>query len=324
MDKKSKSVDDPNMPSKIKALSWRTAKTLHQIQILSCDLCDFITWESPDHGAPFWRIYWHNKRGAEIVVGGKTVPIRPGYLVLIPPNTHFSSRLRNPVRQLFVHFLVEPRFRGRTDTVFQIRATKEQADCCRRISAQLVADTASISASLLSQILVSLALLELPANEWVPRFEDSRITQAVESITEAYPARIDNATLAREARMHPSAFIRLFRQCTGQTPLSHLMNLRLEEACNLLHYDEASLEEIADKTGFGERGYFTRIFSRDFNCSPAKYRRLVNVSNRLRPDGQGLGRKTRSIRRKSQCKAEIDLRLIGGGLHLAQARFTIG
>ena len=283
IDKSGGVVDDLNMPSKIKAVNWRTAKTLHQIQILSCDLCDFITWESPDHCAPFWRLYWHNKRGAEITVGMKTVPIRPGYLVLIPPNTHFSSRLRNPVRQLFVHFLVEPRFRGKVDAVFQFRATKDQADHCKRIGEQLMTDTLSIRTSLLSQVLVSMALLELPLNEWAPRFEDSRITRAVDSIAKEYPSKIDNTTLARKARMHPSAFIRLFRQCTGHTPLNYLMNQRLEEACTMLHYDEASLDEIADKTGFGERGYFTRVFTRGLNCSPAKYRKLVNVSNRLRP-----------------------------------------
>lgn len=283
MDKNGQTVNDLNMPSKIKAVSWRTAQTLHQIQLLSCDLCDFVTWESPDHCAPFWRLYWHNKRGAEIAIGGKSIPIRPGYLVLIPPNTHFSSRLRNPVRQLFVHFLVEPRFRGKGNAVFQIRATKEVADHCKRIGEQLTADTMNLRTSLLSQILVSKALLELPLNEWTPRFEDPRITRAVDAITKEYPAKIDNGTLARKARMHPSAFIRLFRQCTGHTPLDYLTNLRLEEACSMLHYDEASLDEIADKTGFGERGYFTRIFSRNLNCSPAKYRKLVNVSNRLRP-----------------------------------------
>lgn len=283
IDKIVRSVNDLNVPSKIKAASWRTAKTLHQIQILSCDLCDFVTWESPDHCAPFWRLYWHNKRGAEITVGGKSIYIRPGYLVLIPPNTHFSSRLLNPVRQLFVHFLVEPRFRGKVDAVFQLRATTEQAEQCKRISEQLATDTASLRTSLLSQILVSLALLELPLIEWAPRFENTRITRAVDSIAKEYPAKIANTVLAREARMHPSAFIRLFRQCTGHTPLNFLVNLRLEEACSMLHYDEASLDEIADKTGFGERGYFTRVFTRGMNCSPAKYRKLVNVSNRLRP-----------------------------------------
>ena len=271
------------MPSHLKAELWLTAKTLHQIQILSCDLCDFVTWRSPDLIAPYWRLYWHNKRGAEITVAGKAMPIRPGHLVLVPPSTHFSSRLRNPVRQLFVHFLVEPRFRGQADTVFQFRATREQADYCKRIVAQITTDTSSIRTSLLSQILVSLALLKLSPEDWAPRFEDARITSAVESVTAAYPAKIANTVLAHKAGMHPSAFIRLFRQCTGHTPLDYLMNLRLEEACSMLHYDDATLDEIAERTGFGERGYFTRVFSRSLSCSPARYRKLVNVSKRLRP-----------------------------------------
>ena len=110
------------MPSRIEATSWRTAKSLHQIQLLSGDLCEFTVWEAPDHCAPFRRLYWHDRRGAEVTVGGSTVPIRSGYLVLISPNTHFSSRLLRPVRQLFEHFIVEPHFRGAGDSVFQIRA----------------------------------------------------------------------------------------------------------------------------------------------------------------------------------------------------------
>ncbi|MFT3780523.1 MAG: AraC family transcriptional regulator [Nibricoccus sp.] len=274
------------MPSKIHATRWLTAKTLHQVQILSCDLCDFVTWESPDHCAPFWRLYWHNKPGGEISVADKTVPIKPGHVVLIPPNTHFSSRLRRPVRQLFVHFLVEPRFRGKAGVVFQFRTAKELATLCRNVAEQITTDAASLRASLLAQMLVASALLNISDGEWAQRFEDSRVTGAVDLIAGAYPSRIANTTLAKRARMHPSAFIRLFRQCTGHTPLGYLTNLRLEEACNMLHYDEASLEEIAAKTGFGERGYFTRVFSRDMNCSPAKYRKLVNVSQRLRPSGK--------------------------------------
>lgn len=285
MDKSGRLGDVSDMPSGIAATSWRTAQTLHQIQLLSCDRCDFTAWEVPDHCAPFWRLYWHDRSGAEIVVGGATIPIRPGHLVLIPPNTHFASRLRNPVRQLFQHFLVEPHFRDAAGTVFQVRATKEQADLCRRIGDAIATDAADIGISFLGQMLIASALLELPRSGWAPRFEDPRITRAVASIRGKYPERIANAVLAREAGLHPSAFIRLFRRCTGQTPLQHLVNLRLEEACSMLHYDEASLDEIAAKTGFGERGYFTRVFTRGMNCSPARYRKLVNVSNRLRPGG---------------------------------------
>ncbi len=273
------------MASNLDATRWLTAQTLHQIQILSCDLCDFVTWEAPDHCAPFWRLYWHDKAGAEIGLAAGPLRIRPGHLVLIPPNTHFSSRLRHPLRQLFLHFLVEPRLKEPMDTVFQLRGTELQRDCCARIVREIQADPAGIAISLLGQMLVASALLGLPRELWSPRFEDPRITRAVEAIARAYPTRIDNRRLAAEACLHPSSFIRLFRRCTGHTPLEHLTNLRLEEACTLLHYDDASLDEIAAKTGFGERGYFTRVFSKAMNCSPARYRKLVNVNARLRPRG---------------------------------------
>ena len=283
MDRSGRSVDVFNMPSKIEATSWLTAKLLHQIQILSCDLCEFTVWDVPDHCSPFWRLYWHDKRGAEIELAGKTVAIRPGVLFLIPPNTHFSSRLRNPVRQFFMHFIVEPHYRAAPDTVFPLRATPAQKDCCRRIVTAIKRDTSDIGLSFLSQALVAEALLQLPRDGWAPRVEDPRITRAAETLQRNYPAKTDTRTLAREAGMHPTSFIRLFRQCTGHTPLAYLTNLRLEEACSMLHYDEATLDEIAEKTGFGERGYFTRIFTRGMNCSPARYRKLVNVSSRLRP-----------------------------------------
>ena len=285
MDKINIYIHDLNMASNLKAARWITARTLHQIQILSCDLCDFTRWELSDECAPFWRLYRHDKSGAEVNVAGKTIPILPGHITLVPPNTRFSSRLRNPVRQLFMHFLVEPRFPMHTDAVFQFAANGAVADCCDEIVRLLEVDAAGMRVSLLGQILVSMALLELPEQKWSPRFEDSRITDAVESIGRAYPAKVGNEALACAANMHPSAFIRLFRQCTGRTPLDYLMDMRLEEACTMLHFDDASLDEIAEKTGFGERGYFTRVFSRKMNCPPARYRRLVNVSNRLRPSG---------------------------------------
>lgn len=286
MDKMSRVGDILNMPSNLKASRWLTAQTLHQVQILSCDVCDFVTWDAPDHCAPFWRLYWHNNRGAEINLGKGPLAIRPAHLVLIPPNTHFASRLTKPVRQLFLHFLIEPRYRAPEGEVFQFRATKPQSACCQKIIGELVASPAGMAASLLSQMLVSSALLQLPTSGWTQRFEDARITRAVESIAGAYPGKIGNAVLARDACMHPSAFIRLFRQCTGHTPLEFLMHLRLEEACSMLHYDDASIDEIAEKTGWTDRGYFTRVFSRSMNCSPARYRKLVNVSSRLRPGGR--------------------------------------
>lgn len=283
MDEIDRLVDDLNMRSRVHAGRWRTARSLHQIQLLSCDVSELTAWERPDHCAPFWRLYWHDRTGAEIQVGERVIPLTPGFVALIPPNTRFSSLLRNPVRQFFLHFLVEPAFRAPPNTVFLRRASKEQAALCARIVALLMKDDANLQLSFLGQMLIASELIAVPSELWAERFDDPRITRAVTTIKQAYPRKVGNPTLAEQACLHPSAFIRLFRRCTGHTPLEYLTNLRLEEACTMLHYSEATIDEIADRVGFSDRAYFSRVFGRRLNCAPARYRRLVNVGNRLRP-----------------------------------------
>jgi AraC-like DNA-binding protein len=285
MDNGSQIVDNINMPSDMVSSRWLTARSLHQVQILSCDVSDFEKWDCTDHCSPFWRLFWHEGEGAVINLAGREVPLPARRLIVILPNTHFSSRLTKPVRQFFLHFLVEPHYRGSADAVFQLNPSPWQEDLCAGIVARLLADASDIRASFEGQMLAASALLALPVDGWTRRYEDARVSRAVESLAEGYPAWPGNELLARRAGMHPTSFIRLFRRATGHTPLQHLVNLRLEEACSMLHFDDATLDEIAERCGFGERGYFTRVFSRNMNCSPARYRRLVNVSSRLRPTG---------------------------------------
>lgn len=61
------------------------------------------------------------------------------------------------------------------------------------------------------------------------------------------------------------------------------MNLRIEEACVLLHQLAAGIDEIAERSGFCDRTYFSRVFVGRLNCTPARYRGLVNTADRLRP-----------------------------------------
>lgn len=285
IDKSDKSVHKNDMPSDLKSRTWLTATSLFQIQILSCDLVDFVKWDSPDHCAPFWRLYWHNRSGGELVFKGETRSVRPNQVILIPPNTHFGSRLRKPFTQFFLHFRVEPAIVAHESQAFHLKGSPVQLSLCRRICRELQRDATSHRSALWSQMLVADALSMLPKELWTERFEDARITRAVGAIREAYPRRLPNPTLAREAGLHAASFLRLFARHTGHTPRAYLMHLRMEEACSLLHHDEASLDEIAERTGFCDRSYFTRVFTRRMNCSPAHYRRLVNVSERKRPSG---------------------------------------
>ena len=69
-----------------------------------------------------------------------------------------------------------------------------------------------------------------------------------------------------------SRVIILFKKTTGITPAKYILNLRIEESVSLLTSTELSLEEIAERTGFGSSTYMNRIFKQKLGCTPGKFR----------------------------------------------------
>ena len=69
------------------------------------------------------------------------------------------------------------------------------------------------------------------------------------------------------------SFKRRFEQCTGMSPLEYVHTLRLEEAKHALETSEASIESIAGDVGYEDAGFFSRLFRRKVNMTPASYRK---------------------------------------------------
>ena len=74
---------------------------------------------------------------------------------------------------------------------------------------------------------------------------------------------------------HPDHVRRLFREQTGQSPHSYLINLRIDKAKQLLvQYPKASVAVIAANCGFQDPNYFSTCFKKKMGCSPIEYRRI--------------------------------------------------
>ncbi|MBR1814920.1 MAG: helix-turn-helix domain-containing protein [Lachnospiraceae bacterium] len=67
-------------------------------------------------------------------------------------------------------------------------------------------------------------------------------------------------------------FNRLIRRMTGQTFSSYVQSKRLEKAAFYLITTSDSIEEIAAKVGYQNRGFFYRIFREKYGMTPAVYR----------------------------------------------------
>jgi transcriptional regulator GlxA family with amidase domain len=57
------------------------------------------------------------------------------------------------------------------------------------------------------------------------------------------------------------------------SPLEYVHTLRLEEAKHMLEAGNAPIEAIANEVGYEDAGFFSRLFRRNVNLTPAQYRK---------------------------------------------------
>ena len=71
---------------------------------------------------------------------------------------------------------------------------------------------------------------------------------------------------------------RIFRTETGMTPFEYLNDYRMRIALQLLREGRLYISEIAVKTGFSDRKYFSKVFKKFYGEPPSKYHVHKSVS----------------------------------------------
>lgn len=78
--------------------------------------------------------------------------------------------------------------------------------------------------------------------------------------------------------MSKAHFARCFRAAFGIPPHRYVLSRRIERAKALLRDTEASVTDIAFRTGWNSLGTFTRVFRDIVEESPMAFRRQVRVT----------------------------------------------
>lgn len=79
--------------------------------------------------------------------------------------------------------------------------------------------------------------------------------------------------LSEHFHFHEDYFNRLIKSKTGMTYSEYVQNLRMAEAEQLLTHTELTVDQIASKVGYQNKGYFYKLFMERNHRSPAKYRK---------------------------------------------------
>jgi transcriptional regulator GlxA family with amidase domain len=103
--------------------------------------------------------------------------------------------------------------------------------------------------------------------------EDALIARCQAWIAEHYNAPAPVAAMVRLSGLAERSFKRRFKSATGMAPLEYVHTLRLEEAKQMLESSNAPIEAIAGEVGYEDAGFFSRLFRRQVNLTPAQYRK---------------------------------------------------
>ena len=79
---------------------------------------------------------------------------------------------------------------------------------------------------------------------------------------------------AKNAGLSVSHFSDLFRDQTGQSPMSYFTQLKIRQACRLLDLTDKPVKVVAIETGYSDPYYFSRVFKKIMGLSPEKYRAI--------------------------------------------------
>lgn len=86
---------------------------------------------------------------------------------------------------------------------------------------------------------------------------------------------VDN--IAESVRLSASFFSRKFKQDTGYAPIEYFNHLRIQKACQLLHFSDMRINEVASQIGIDDPFYFSRLFKKQMGVSPVEYRKSEGI-----------------------------------------------
>lgn len=127
--------------------------------------------------------------------------------------------------------------------------------------------------------LLSLVICQLIGSN--PLSEENQYISAVRRMIDSDPSgRHSVASLAADVHLNPSYLSTLFRKVTGTTLGEYSLGRRLEYASRLLEAGE-SVMAAAEKAGFCDVYYFSRIFTSRMRMTPSEYKKLCSDTGQM-------------------------------------------
>lgn len=106
--------------------------------------------------------------------------------------------------------------------------------------------------------------------------EAKPIRLAKQFISEKYNEPLSLEIVSDVIGFNPAYFSTLFKKETGKSFMEYIMELRVQNAKNILVSTDMTLSQVSGEVGYSDFKYFTKIFKRITGLTPSEYRRLYS------------------------------------------------
>lgn len=97
------------------------------------------------------------------------------------------------------------------------------------------------------------------------------VEQIVSYFEDHYAEKISLDQIAENMYLSPFYISKIFKSETGDTPIRHLINIRLEKAKELLEDGwTGSIQEVAAQVGYDDAYHFSKLFKKRYGLSPSQ------------------------------------------------------
>lgn len=100
------------------------------------------------------------------------------------------------------------------------------------------------------------------------------VEQIVSYFEDHYSEKISLDQIAENMYLSPFYVSKIFKSETGDTPIRHLIDIRLEKAMELLEGGwNGSIQEVAATVGYDDAYHFSKLFKKRYGISPSQARK---------------------------------------------------
>lgn len=227
-----------------------------------------------------WVYYLHSSGDGE--VGGQSYSFASNEFLVVPPNVAHTQYNRGPGEAWCIGFS-HPAWNDGTflglacdrngyGEHLQRRFFNEINRIDRDPAAEMICH-----GSLQMMLGYYLRLTAQHGNQQVLRAEEklsrgSLVVQEALDLIDAKEGICSIEELCTRFHISPGYMRRLFQRHTGESPIRHIIRIRLEKARRMLRESPLSVAEIAYECGFSSPYYFSRLFRQETGVSPSQYR----------------------------------------------------